>query len=211
MKLQIALDEQTIPQGIVLCEKIRDFVDIIEIGTPFLVRDGLHAVRAFHEAFPEKEILADAKIMDAGKAEAADCFAAGADYVTVLGVTDALTVQACVEVAKTYGGQMVADMICVADLPRRVAELEACGIANIAVHTGIDQQNAGRTALDDMKQIKACAQKSRISVAGGINLQTVDQYIAQGADVIIVGGGIAHMEDPVAVAKAIAAKIHAAR
>lgn len=209
MKLQIALDEQTIAEAIALCHKVRDFVDIIEIGTPFLIRDGLHAVRAVREAFPEKEILADAKIMDAGEAEAADCFAAGADYVTVLGVTDLLTVQACVEVAKQYHGQIVADMICVTNLEQRVAELEACGITNIAVHTGIDQQRAGRTPLDDLTQIKACAGGSSISVAGGIHWDTVDQYIARGADVVIVGGGIAHAADPVQAARAVADRLHA--
>lgn len=211
MKLQIALDEQTIAEAIALCHKVRDFVDIIEVGTPFLVRDGLRAVRAIHEAFPEKEILADAKIMDAGKAEAADCFAAGANYVTVLGVTDLLTVQACVEVAGLYHGQMVADMICVRNLPQRVAELEECGITNIAVHTGIDQQHAGRTPLDDLTQIRACARACKISVAGGINLATVGQYIAQGADVVIVGGGIAHAADPAHAARLIADRLRAER
>ena len=102
MKLQIALDELSIDQGIALCRTVRGYIDIIEIGTPFIVREGLHAVRAFRREFPDKEILADAKIMDAGGAEAADCFESGADYVTVLAVTDILTVRACVDTAERY-------------------------------------------------------------------------------------------------------------
>ena len=66
-KLQIALDEFSLEESLALCEKVRDYVDIIEIGTPFIMREGTEAVRAFRERFPEKEILADAKIMDAGK------------------------------------------------------------------------------------------------------------------------------------------------
>ena len=48
-----------------------------------------------------------------------------------------------------------------------------------------------------------------ISVAGGINVNTVDEYKAMGADIVIVGGGINHAEDPVAAAKAIYEKVHA--
>ena len=107
MKLQIALDEVTIEQGLLLCEQVREQIDIIEIGTPVLVREGLHAVRAFREHFPEKEILADAKIMDAGEWEAKMCFEAGADYVTVLAVTDLLTIKECVKTAKEFGKQIV--------------------------------------------------------------------------------------------------------
>ena len=48
-----------------------------------------------------------------------------------------------------------------------------------------------------------------ISVAGGINVNTVDDYKAVGADIVIVGGGINHAEDPIAAAKAIYEKVHA--
>ena len=208
MKLQIALDGVGVAQGIELCEKIRDFVDIIEIGTPFLLRDGLNAVRAFRARFPEKEILADAKIMDAGEWETRMCLEAGANYVTVLAVTDILTVKGCAETAKKLGGRAVADMICVMDPETRIAELEAAGITDIAVHTGVDQQAAGRGPLQDLQRIKDCVKRSLVSVAGGVNPENVERYMALGADVIIVGGGIVRAADPVAAARDFAEKLH---
>lgn len=207
-KLQIALDEFSLEESLELCEKVRESIDIIEIGTPFIIEEGMHAVRAFREKFPEKEILADAKIMDAGEMEARSCFEAGADYVTVLGVTDIRTIEGCVEAAKEYGKKIVVDMICVQDNVKRVEELEEVGITDIAVHTGVDLQAAGRTPLEDLKEIKACAKKSLISVAGGIKESTVDVYMKAGADVVIVGGGISHETDPALAAKAIAKKVH---
>ena len=42
-----------------------------------------------------------------------------------------------------------------------------------------------------------------ISVAGGIRPETVETYLAAGADVVIVGGGICHADDPAAAARAI--------
>ena len=208
MKLQLALDVLPLTQALALTELVRDSVDIIEIGTPFLLDEGLRAVRTFREHFPGKHILADAKIADAGAYETAQCFRAGADYVTVLGVCDLLTISESVATAKEHGGSVVADMICVPDLQRRTQELLDVGVENIAVHTGIDQQKAGRTPLDDLKVIRASAPDAIIAVAGGITLQTVDEYRKAGADIIICGGAIASAAEPAEAAAELARKVH---
>lgn len=207
VKLQIALDEMSMEEGLRLVGKVRDSVDIIEIGTPFILQEGMHAVREFRRAFPEKEILADMKIMDAGEYEARIAFEAGADYATVLGVTDDLTILGCLRTAQEFGKRIVVDMICVEDIRERIRALEEAGVADIAVHTGVDQQAAGRTPLDDLKLMRACSQKAKISVAGGINRSTLPAYLDGGADVIIVGGGIAHAADPAAEARALSGMI----
>lgn len=203
MKLQIALDDLTLESALELVEKIREYVDIIEIGTPFVYEYGMQAVRVMKEHFPDKEILADMKIMDAGYYEAEEAFKAGADYVTVLGVTDNLTIKGCKECAEKYGKEIVVDMICVENMGERIAKLEEIGVHGLAVHTGTDQQAAGRTPLDDLKVMAAAVQKAKISVAGGIKAETVCSYAAYGPEVMIVGGGICHAEDPVAAAKEI--------
>ena len=87
MKLQLALDTLSLKQCLDLVEKVKDTVDIVEIGTPVLLEYGLWAVREMKGRFPDLEVLADAKIMDAGEYEASQCFEAGADYVTVLGAS----------------------------------------------------------------------------------------------------------------------------
>ena len=69
-------------------------------------------------------------------------------------------------------------------------------------------QAAGRTPLDDLKQIKAWAKQSVISVVGGINGSTVDIYMEAGADILIVGGGISRAEDQETAAGNSSAKVH---
>ena len=150
MKLQLALDDIPLAAVLALVEHVRAYIDIIEVGTPFLYAEGLAAVRELRRRFPEKEILADLKIMDAGEYETRQALAAGADYVTVLGVTDILTVKGCLAVAAEFGKTIVVDMICEPDLAVRIKQLEAVGVRALAVHTGVDQQAAGRTPLDEI-------------------------------------------------------------
>lgn len=204
MKLQLALDDIALDDALELVEQVRDYIDIIEIGSPFIIDEGMRAVRAMKERFPEKEVLADTKIMDAGDYEAELTYKAGADYCTVLGVTDLRTIQGCLDAARRYGKQVMVDMICVEDVEKRVREIEDLGVDYIGVHVGVDQQAAGITPLEALERMKkATDEKTRVSVAGGINEKTVGDYRELGADVIIVGGGVNHAEDPVAAAKAI--------
>ena len=178
-------------------------MDIVEVGTPMIMEYGMEPVRRIRAKYPDIEILADQKIMDAGGFEARLALEAGANYITVLGVTDDLTIRGCVEAAEEYGAQVVVDMICVDDLPKRVAAVEALGAHCVAVHVGVDQQAAGRTPLDDLKVMAACAKTAKISVAGGISSATLPAYRAYRPDVVVVGSGITHAADPVAAVRAL--------
>ena len=95
------------------------------------------------------------------------------------------------------------DMICVEDLPNRIAKMEEIGVDILAVHTGADQQAAGREPIQDLQVMTEHAKKAQIAVAGGINSKTIDKYVALKPEIIIVGSAIGHADDPVAEAKAI--------
>lgn len=210
MKLQLAIDEFELEEALKVAEQVRDYIDIIEMGTPFVIHYGMESVRRFTEAFPDKEILCDAKIMDGGEYEANMAFDEGAAYCTVLGVTDLFTIQGTIDSANAHNTKAVVDMICVKDLPTRIKECEDMGAHVLAVHVGTDAQAKGRTPLDDLKVMKEHAKKSLVAVAGGINSKTIEQYVALKPDIIICGGAIAHADDPVAEAKAIKAAMEAA-
>lgn len=203
MKLQLALDEFEIDDALDLAEKVREYIDIIEIGTPFVIRNGVKAVSSFRKWFPEKEILADTKIMDGGYFESKLASDAGADYITVLGATDDATIKGCLKATREAQAKLVVDMVCVDDLAKRTRECEAMGVEVLAVHTGVDQQAAGHTPLGDLKTMKSAASIAKIAVAGGINSKTIDRYVALEPDIVVVGGAIAHAEDPLEEARLI--------
>jgi len=209
MKLQLALDDLSMKQSIELLYKVEKYIDIIEIGTPFMMIEGMKATREIKKRFPDHELLCDTKIMDAGAFEAQIAFDAGADYLTVLGITDNNTIMACIEKAREYDRKVVVDMICVPNLKQRIKTLEDIGVEYFAVHTGVDQHANGRTPLDDLIEMKEATTKAKIAVAGGLNSNNLDLYMPYAPDIIIVGGGILNAPDPVKETKMIKLIINA--
>jgi 3-hexulose-6-phosphate synthase len=208
MKLQLAIDELTLTEALEVLKDIHPYIDIVEVGTPFLIDAGREAVRQIKATYPQLEVLCDAKIMDAGAYEAQLAYDAGADYVTVLGITDDLTIKGCVEQAQKQVRQVMVDLICVENFAKRVPIIEALGVDIIAVHTGADQQQAGRTPLEDLKELKQYAKAVQVAVAGGINAETIGDYVALDPDIVIVGSGILKADDPVAAVKEMKAALN---
>lgn len=206
-KLQLALDDIYLDDALSLLRKLQNDIDIVEVGTPFLIRYGIWAVEEIRKDFPGLCILCDGKIMDAGAYEAEEMFQAGANIITVLALTDDSTIQACVEVAEKYQGEVMADMICVQNLPNRARELEGLGVHMIAVHTGVDQQARGRTPLGDLEELKGAVTSAKLAVAGGINEDSVDDYMRFSPDIVIVGGGILNQKDRLKAARSIHKKV----
>ncbi|WP_067621417.1 3-hexulose-6-phosphate synthase [Alicyclobacillus acidiphilus] len=201
MKLQLALDLVNIPDGIELVKEVQEYVDIVEIGTPIVINEGLHAVKAMKDAFPALEVLADLKVMDAGGYEVMKAAEAGADYITILGVSEDATIRGAVEEARKRNKQILVDMIGVKDLETRAKQVDALGVDYICVHTGYDLQAVGQNSFEDLRTIKRVVKNAKTAVAGGIKLSTLPEVVKAEPDIVIVGGGITGEADKRSVAR----------
>lgn len=207
MKLQAALDTLTLNECIDLLEETQGSIDIAEVGTPFVIEEGMVPVKEFKKQFPKIEVLADVKIMDAGEYEADKCFEAGADICTVLGVSHDETIEGVVRSAKKHGKKVMVDMIAVSDLKKRTQEVDEMGVDYICVHTAFDVQKFGQDPLDDLKIVNSVIKNAKSAVAGGVKLETVDEIVNEGAEIIVVGGAICNAKDRKAYAKEIKAHL----
>ncbi|MED4600410.1 3-hexulose-6-phosphate synthase [Paenibacillus validus] len=200
MELQLALDLVDIPGAKKLVKEVEAYVDIVEIGTPVVINEGLRAVKEIKEAFPNLKVLADLKVMDAAGYEVMKASEAGADIVTILGVAEDMTIKGAVEEAKKQNKKILVDMIGVKDIAGRAKELDAFGVDYICVHTGYDLQAVGKNSFEDLNTIKSVVKNAKVAVAGGIKLETLPEVIKAKPDLVIVGGGITGAEDKQAVA-----------
>ncbi|MCA0967319.1 3-hexulose-6-phosphate synthase [Priestia flexa] len=203
MELQLALDLVNIPEAIELVKQVEEHIDIVEIGTPVVINEGLHAVKAVKEAFPNLKVLADLKIMDAAGYEVMKASEAGADIITILGTAEDMSIKGAVEEAKKQGKKILVDMIAVKDLAGRAKEVDAMGVDYICVHTGYDLQAVGKNSFEDLQTIKGVVKNAKTAIAGGIKLNTLPEVIKVQPDLVIVGGGITGQAD----IKAAAAKM----
>ncbi|WHY71411.1 3-hexulose-6-phosphate synthase [Fictibacillus enclensis] len=203
MELQLAIDLVNTEEAIELVKEVEDHIDIVEIGTPVVINEGLGAVKAMKEAFPNLKVLADLKIMDAAGYEVMKASEAGADIITILGAAEDASIQGAVEEAKKQNKKILVDMIAVKDIETRAKELDNLGVDYICVHTGYDLQAAGKNSFEDLKAIKRVVKNAKTAVAGGIKLETLSEVVAAQPDLVIVGGGITGQDDK----KETAAKI----
>ncbi|MGM0884714.1 MAG: 3-hexulose-6-phosphate synthase [Bacillota bacterium] len=195
MKLQLALDLVDIAGAKQVVQEVESFIDIVEIGTPVVINEGLRAVKEIKEAFPNLTVLADLKVMDAAGYEVMKASEAGADIVTILGVAEDESIKGAVAEAKKQGKQILVDMIAVKNLAQRAAELDSFGVDYICVHTGYDLQAVGQNSFEDLRTIKGVVKNAKTAVAGGIKLSTLPEVVAAKPDLVIVGGGITLQAD----------------
>ncbi|QKQ33077.1 3-hexulose-6-phosphate synthase (plasmid) [Staphylococcus saprophyticus] len=201
MELQLAIDLLNKEDAAELANKVKDYVDIVEIGTPIVINEGLPAVQHLNDNIDSVKVLADLKIMDAADYEVSQAVKFGADIVTILGVAEDASIKAAVDEAHKHGKQLLVDMIAVQDLEKRAKDLDDLGADYIAVHTGYDLQAEGQSPLESLRKVKSVISNSKVAVAGGIKPDTIKDIVAENPDLIIVGGGIANADDPVEAAK----------
>jgi 3-hexulose-6-phosphate synthase len=200
VELQLALDLVNIPEAIKVVKEVEEYIDIVEIGTPVVINEGLRAVKEMKDAFPNLKVLADLKIMDAAGYEVMKASEAGADIITILGAAEDMSIKGAVEEAKAQGKKILVDMIGIKDIESRAAELDVLGVDYICVHTGYDLQAIGQNSFADLMTIKNVVKNAKTAIAGGIKLDTLPEVVKLKPDLIIVGGGIANQDDKAAAA-----------
>jgi 3-hexulose-6-phosphate synthase len=210
-EIQMALDSLDFDATLALAEQVAPYVDILEIGTPCIKYNGLKLVKALKAAHPGKKILVDLKTMDAGEYEATPFFEAGGDITTVLGASDEATMKGVIKAANANNAEAQIDLIGVEDKAAVAKQAAANGAHIIGVHTGLDAQAAGQTPFADLKMIADLGvQGIKISVAGGINKDTIQSCVQAGASIVVVGAAIYGAPSPAEAAKELRALVDAA-
>ena len=195
MKLQIAIDNATANTILDTVDKIADIIDIVEVGTPMVIRDGQLAVRLVKEKYPDLTGLSDSKIVDGGGLECSYAVDAGADIITVLAMAADETISDVIDTAHNAGRKVMADLIGIVDIQKRARELKELGTDYICVHTAFDVQKKGRTPLGDLKELVQAVPSGMCAVAGGVNLKTINDYVQLKPAIIIAGGALYNAPD----------------
>jgi 3-hexulose-6-phosphate synthase len=211
--LQVALDYTRLEDATKLVSFLRaelGAVFIAEVGTPLIKSEGMRAVSVIKSVVEPAPVLADTKTADVGWLEARLAAEHGASAVTVLGCTYNETIVGMIEEAGKHGITVVADLIGVSDIAKRVEELWSLGVKAVELHVGIDvQQRLGMTVANLAEVVRVVRRRfpGILAVAGGLNAKTVPRVVEAGADIVVVGSAIVKSSDPVGSAREILQKL----
>jgi 3-hexulose-6-phosphate synthase len=187
--VQISLDLTTIDEALsVAGAAMRAGVDWLEAGTPFILAEGMHGVRALRSEFPNTPIVADLKTMDGAGLEAEMMFQAGANMVVVMGQAHDASIIEQVKMAQRYNGKVMCDVMLCPDKPARARQAEEMGVDYIIVHTGFDERNMikGLSPLDDLVPVLN-AVTIPVQAVGGLSVDQAIQTLEFGAQIVVFG------------------------
>ncbi len=171
-------------------------IDWIEAGTPLILGEGLHAVKALKKEFPGHPVVADLKTMDGAGLEAEMMIGAGADYVVVMSRAHWASVKEMVKTAHDMGAQVMADVLGEENKADEAKRMEDLGVDWIIVHTGFDERRyvKGLSPLDDLPAVLQ-AVNIPVQAVGGLSIEQAIESVKMGARSLVIGAPLAIQAD----------------
>lgn len=212
--IQVALDAPNLQRQIKVVKELpKSDRIIIEVGTPFLKKYGMEAIKEIREVAKEAFIVADLKTLDVGKLEVDFAFDATADGVVASGLASTASLDKFILEAQRLGIHAFVDTMEVQDPIAKLSSLKQ--IPDVVIlHRAIDVEQSvegdqspdaaqkARWALvpkikELYKEHKKASGRDRVlvAVAGGIEPNSAIFALKQHADILIVGRFIASAKD----------------
>ncbi|WP_392439566.1 3-keto-L-gulonate-6-phosphate decarboxylase UlaD [Edwardsiella piscicida] len=167
--LQLALDQRDLDSALRAAAVLYPYVDIIEAGTILCLNQGTAALKALRRCCPERPLVADWKVADAGALLASQALEAGADWMTVICAAPLATVEQAQRAAQARGGEIQIELFghWTLDDARAWRRL---GVRQAIYHRGRDAQTSGQQwgTADLTRMARLSDLGLQISVTGGV-------------------------------------------
>jgi bifunctional enzyme Fae/Hps len=158
---------------------------IIEAGTPYIKREGVAGIRLIRRLW-RGLVVADLKVTDGAHEEVQFAYSAGVNAVTAAGTAPGETLDFFNQVCDQYGILSMIDMLGQENPLRKLLPLKYKPKA-VVIHKGRDEEANPRSIIryKDINKVRS-KYGVLISVAGGLNQDSVRKAYFNGADIAIV-------------------------
>jgi 3-hexulose-6-phosphate synthase/6-phospho-3-hexuloisomerase len=188
--VQVSLDLTDINEALEMAHTaVRAGVDWLEAGTPLILAEGLHGVRALRKEFPNHPIIADLKAEMMAKA--------GATHVVVMARSHPETIKCVVQAGKDYGVMVMGDNLGCPDMVEGARQLEELGCDMVIHHIGYDERRglaaAGKPWMNPLDQLREVVDAVSVPVqaVGGLSLEQAIACPSYGAPLVVIGAPLA--------------------
>lgn len=192
--VQISLDITTRQEALETAElAMRAGVDWLEAGTPLIIAEGMHGVRALRERFPNTPIVADLKTMDGGYLEAEMMAKAGATHVVVMARAHEETIRCVVKAGHDFGVKVMGDNMVCPNMVDGAKWIEDLGCDYVIHHIGYDERRGiaarGQRMPSPLDQLRKVVEAVSVPVqaVGGLTLEQAVRTPEYGAPLVVLG------------------------
>ena len=208
--LQLALDHSSLEAAQRDVALLQENVDIVEAGTILCLTEGLSAVKALRAQCPNKIIVADWKVADAGETLAQQAFGAGANWMTIICAAPLATVEKGHGIAQSCGGEIQMELFGNWTLDD-ARDWYRVGVRQAIYHRGRDAQASGQQWGEaDLARMKALSDIGlELSITGGITPADLSSFRDINVKAFIAGRALAGAQNPAQVAGEFHAQIDA--
>jgi 3-hexulose-6-phosphate synthase len=205
--LQVALDSIEDQEVFRVAELVREYVDVLDIGTVLLKREGIRIIKQIKAAFPDKFVFVDTKTLDLGQLEARMVFSAGADMMSVCGAASDATIEFAIREARTFGKKVMIDLIGTDGSYRQIKRLSDFQPDYIIIHSGVDEWHNENNLFEKVEIISQICPLP-MAVSGGIQLDDIPYLLVFQPAILIVGTAITTARLPQHAAQCFWESIH---
>jgi len=158
---------------------------IIEAGTPYIKREGIAGIRLIRRLW-RGLVVADLKVTDGANEEVRLAYSVGANAVTAAGTAPEETLDFFNEVCEQFGILSMIDMLGQENPLRKLMPLKYKPKA-VVIHKGRDEEANPRSIIryKDINKVRS-KYGVLISVAGGLNQDSVRKAYFNGADIAVL-------------------------
>lgn len=200
--LQVAMDTKDLNSALKTIRLVYDVVDIIEVGTILCLAEGLKAVSTIRTLYPDKLILADVRIAEAGAIIAKMVFDAQANWVSMLSSASLSTMEVVAKEAFSRGGDVQVELQDEWTLEKAKQWLNL-GIRQVTIHRSRDAET--KNPNWDEKSIRTIRELIdlgfKVSVTGNLSAADISTFKGIQVYAFVAGRAIREAKDPRAAAE----------
>ena len=199
--LQVALDTLDLNTALKTTRVVQEVIDVIEVGTILCLAEGLSAVRIIKTLYPEKIILADVRVVEAGAIIAKMVFDAGADWISVVSSANTSTLKAVAEEAFSRAGDVQVELQDGWSLDQ-TEEWKEIGVKQLTFHRSRDAEKTGQNweekSINTIRQLTGMG--FQVSVTGKLAVEDIALFAGIPVYVFVSGRAIRDAVNPHTVA-----------
>ncbi len=199
MKLYISFQQSDVSRAIEQAALLADYADAFSISSVTLLAHGTDAIAQFRAQFPDKLLMADAKIVERGKDALTLLNQVGANWVTAMAGVSNDTIHATCGAAHENGAKIMLDLSDTASKGQVALEAKSLGVDALLFNEPYNAEDP-LNFQSNWEMVRGNTELP-IFVAARITRENIEQILAFKPDGIIIDRAIVQADDPAAEAK----------